>query len=135
MVSTCFEHYLLILRRRSTNGTSYIACVLCQVAVTRVGVESVPLHIVGRDSSVGIATRYGLDGPGIESRWGARFSATVQTGPEAHPASYTMGTGSFPGVKRPGRGVDHPPPSSAEVKERVQLYLYSPSGPSWSVLG
>jgi len=45
-----------------------------------------------------------------------------------------MGTGSFPGVKRPGRGVDHPPPSSAEVKERVELYLYSPSGPSWPVL-
>jgi hypothetical protein len=41
---------------------------------------------------------------------------------------------SFPGVKRPWRGVDHPPPSSAEVKERVQLYLYSPSGPSWPVL-
>jgi len=38
---------------------------------------------------------------------GARFSASVQTGPEAHPASYTMGKGSFPGVKRPGRGVDH----------------------------
>ena len=41
----------------------------------------------------------------------------------------------FQGVKRPGRGVDHPPPSSAEVKERVELYLYSPSGPSWPVLG
>jgi hypothetical protein len=33
-----------------------------------------------------------------------------------------------PGVKCPGRDVDHPPPSSAEVKERVELYLYSPSG-------
>ena len=66
---------------------------------------------------------------------GARFSAPVQTGSEAHPASYAMGTGSFPGVKRPGRGVDHPPPSSAEVKERVQLYLNSPSGPSWPVPG
>ena len=33
---------------------------------------------------------------------------------------------SFPGVKRPGRGVDHPPPSSAEVKERVELYFDSP---------
>jgi hypothetical protein len=42
---------------------------------------------------------------------------------------------SFPGVKRSGRGVDHPPPSSAEVKERVELYLYSPSRPSWPVLG
>jgi len=66
---------------------------------------------------------------------GARISAPVQNGPEAHPASYTLGTGSFPGVKRPGRGVDHPLPSSAKVKERVELYLYSPSGPSRSVLG
>ena len=41
----------------------------------------------------------------------------------------------FPGVKRPGRGVDHPLPSSAEVKERAELQLYSPSGPSWVVLG
>ena len=40
-----------------------------------------------------------------------------------------------PGVKRPGRGADHPPSSSVEVKERVELYLYSPSGPSWPVLG
>ena len=93
---------------------------------------------VGRDSSVCIATRYGLDGPEIESRWGARFSALVQTCPGAHSASYAMGTGSFGGgrgVKRPGRGVNHPPPSRAEVKERVELYLYSPSGPSWPVLG
>jgi len=34
---------------------------------------------------------------------GARFSAHVQTGPEAHPASYVMGTGYFPGVKQPRR--------------------------------
>jgi hypothetical protein len=64
---------------------------------------------MGRDSSVGIATRYGLDGPAIESRWGARFSATVQTDPGAHLASCAMGTWSFQGVKRSGRGVDHPP--------------------------
>ena len=43
-------------------------------------------------------------GPGIESRWGARFSAHVQTGPGAYPASCTMGKGSFQGVKS-GRGV------------------------------
>ena len=65
---------------------------------------------MGRDSSVSIATRYRLDGPGIESRWGARFSATAHTGPGPDPAFYTMGTWSFQGVKRPGRGVDHPPP-------------------------
>ena len=59
--------------------------------------------MVDRDISVGIATGYELDGPGIESRWKRVFSAPVQTGPGAHPASYTMGTGSFPGVN--GRGV------------------------------
>jgi len=42
---------------------------------------------VGRDSSVGIATRYGLDGQGIESRWEARFSSSIQTGRGAHPTS------------------------------------------------
>ena len=47
---------------------------------------------------------YGLDVPGIESRWGRRFSAPVQTGPGAQPASCTMGTGSFLEVKS-GRGV------------------------------
>jgi hypothetical protein len=45
-----------------------------------------------------------------------------------------MGTVSFLGVKSAGRGVDHPPPYSAEVKERVELYLYSTSGPSWPEL-
>ena len=39
---------------------------------------------MGRDSVVGIATRYGLDGPGIESRWGVKFSAPVQTSPVAY---------------------------------------------------
>jgi hypothetical protein len=47
-----------------------------------------------------------------------------QTGPGADPTSYTMIRGLFLGVKRPGRGVDHSPPSGFEVKERVELYLY-----------
>jgi len=54
---------------------------------------------MGRDSAVGIATRYGLVG--------ARFSAPLQTGPGAHPTSFSMGTGPFPGVKQPGCDVDH----------------------------
>ena len=58
----------------------------------------------GPGSSVGITTGYGLDGPGIESRWGARFYAPVQTGPVPHPASGRMCTVSFPGVNS-GRGV------------------------------
>ena len=93
------------------------------------------LHLRGRNSSVGTATRYGLDGPGIESRWGARFSTPVQTGPGAHPVSCTTVTGSFPGVKRPRRDADHPPLSKCRGHERVGLYLYSPSGPQWPVIG
>ena len=70
------------------------------------------LYDSGPGSVVGIATGYGLDGAGTESWWEARFSAPVQTGPVAHPASCTMGTGTFPGVKS-GRGVTltlHPLP-------------------------
>jgi hypothetical protein len=66
---------------------------------------------------------------------GARFFAPAQTGPGAHPASYTMGTGSFPGVKRSGCGTDHPPLSCTKVEGRIELYICSPSGPSWPVLG
>jgi hypothetical protein len=47
---------------------------------------------------------------------GARFFAHVQTGPGAHPASCTMGTGSFPGLKQPGRDADHTPPSADVTK-------------------
>ena len=66
---------------------------------------------------------------------GPRFSAPVQTGPGAHPASCTMGTGSFPGAKRSGRGSDHLPPSKRRGHERVQLCLYSTSGAQWPVTG
>jgi len=48
----------------------------------------------------------------------------VQSGPQAYSASNTMNTGSFPGVKRPGRSVNYPSPSNTEIKERVELYLY-----------
>jgi len=49
-----------------------------------------------------------LCGPGIESQWRARFCAPVHTGPVVQSASYTMGTGSFPGVKRLAHGVNRP---------------------------
>ena len=83
----------------------------------------------GRDSAVGIGTSYGLDGPEIGSRWeGVKFSAPLQTGPRAHPAYYTLDTGSFPGLKQPGHGIDHQPLSSVEVKEIVELHVY----PLWA---
>ena len=71
----------------------------------------------------------------VHTRWGWDFP---------HPSRQALGPTQPPiqwipvlsrGVKRPGRGVDHAPPSSAEVKEIVELYLCSSSGPSWPVLG
>ena len=85
---------------------------------------------VGRDSVVSDSLRPGLFGDRIPV--GARFSARVHTGPEAHPDSCTMDTGSFLGLKRPGRVVDHKSPFSAEVKERAHLYIF-PYGASCSV--
>jgi len=57
----------------------------------------------------------------------ARFSATVQTDPGAHPIACNMGTGSFLVAKRPGRGVNHPHSSRAEIKERVEAIHLLPS--------
>jgi hypothetical protein len=72
----------------------------------------------------------------------ARFFAHVQTGPVAHPASCTMGTGSFTGVKRPGvvltthpllvpklrmgRAIPLPPLQGHEACNRVNLAFYIP---------
>ena len=62
----------------------------------------------GRDSSAGIATlRAGWSGNRIPME--AIFSASVGIGPGAHTPSYTLDTGSHPGVKRPGRGVNYLP--------------------------
>jgi len=57
-----------------------------------------------------------------------RFSAPVQTGLGAHPASCTMGTGSFSAVKRPGRDVDHPPHQAPRLKKEQSYTSASPSG-------
>ena len=67
------------------------------------------------------------------SVWGEIFHTCLDQ--PWDPPSYTIGTGSLPQVKQLGPGVDHPSPSSVEVKGRVQLYLLTPSGPSWPVLG
>ena len=88
----------------------------------------------GRDSSVGIATRYGLDGPGIETWWGRDFPhpSRPAIGPTQPPVQWVPGL--YPGVKQPGRGTDHPPPPKRRGHERIGLYIYSSSGPSWPVL-
>jgi hypothetical protein len=42
---------------------------------------------------------------------------------------------SLPGLKRPGRAVNHAPTSSAEVKERLEPHIHSTSWPSWPFYG
>ena len=81
--------------------------------------------VCGPGSVVGIATAYGLDGPGIESLWGEIFRTSPDWpwGPLCTYSEYRV----FPGGKvLPKREADPSPPSSAEVKNRVELYLYSP---------
>jgi len=84
----------------------------------------------GPGSSVGIATGYGLDVPGIKSRWGRDFPhlSRPTLGSTQPPVQWVKGL--FPGGKeRPGFDADPSPTSSAIVHERVELYLYSPYGP------
>jgi hypothetical protein len=95
---------------------------------------------VCRDSLVSIETPYRLDESGNRIPVETSFAAPVQADPETRTVSYRMSTGSLSppgegGVKLSRRGADSHHPSSADVKERVEVYLYSPSGPSWHVIG
>jgi len=92
------------------------------------------LEVVDRDRSAGIATRYGLDGPGIESWLGEIFCICPDRlwGP---PSLLYNRYRIFPGGKAAGAWRWQPTPSSAGVKERVELYIYASSGPSCPVLG
>jgi hypothetical protein len=92
------------------------------------------VSIAGWVGVVSIVACCGLVSLGIESWWGQDFlhSSTLALAP---PTSFTVGIRSLsPGVKWPGHSIDHPPLSSAKVKGRVELYLFSSSGPSWPVL-
>ena len=70
----------------------------------------------GPGTVVGIATGYGLDGPGIESRWGGEIFLTCPYRPWGPPSLLYNGYRVFPGDEEwPGRDTDPSPPSSAGV--------------------
>ena len=98
-----------------TGALSRVSSYLKTNLTTMTQIRSLPASSKGRDSSVGIATRYGLDGPGIESRGGGEI---FRTRPYRHwgPSSLIYkGYLLFSGGKTAGGGVDHPPHLSAEV--------------------
>jgi hypothetical protein len=90
--------------------------------------------IVGWDSSLGIANCYGLDRPGIKSHRCEIFPhpSTLALGPTQPSVQWVLGLSQ--GWSSRGMALTTHRTSSAEVKERVELYLYSPSGPLWPVL-
>lgn len=90
---------------------------------------------MGWDDVVGIVTWYKLDDPGIEPCGGEILRTCLDQPWSPHSLLYKGYGVPFPEIKWPGHGINHPPQSSAEVKERALLYLYSPSGFSWPVLG
>jgi hypothetical protein len=121
-------------RRRTTRNKLLVSgweISLSEQADKTTGHQSQPilnsiLFYCGPGSSVGIATDYGLDGPGIETRWGRVFSHTSR--PALGPPSLLYnGYRVFPGGKAVGAWCWPPTRSSVEVEN--ELYLYSPSRP------
>ena len=134
------DHFAL-LYQRSTRWVQLKWCSCsstnCSVVLQNVEVPApvgtstltpeIPDHMDPK-SSVGIATRYGLDSPGIESRWRRDFPHLSRPAPETTQPPVQWVAGPFPRGKEAEAWRYHPPPSSANAKERVEIYLYSLSG-------
>jgi hypothetical protein len=98
---------------------------VCEQVVVAVDIV---LGTVGENYSVGIVTCYEFDGPGIESQCGRVFHHPSRQVLEPTQPPVQCVPGLLPGGKEwPGRALDHPTSSSAEVEESVDLYLFSPS--------
>jgi len=88
----------------------------------------------GRDSSVGNGTHYWQDDLGIQSQWVQDCLLPSRWGGGSPPAFCIMSFGSISWVvKWPGSVTDHPSPSSAKDKERVELFLYFSSALGWTL--
>jgi hypothetical protein len=123
-------------RHRSSSETFFARkiCSWTELFVNRCPTVFI-LVTVDRDSSVCISTRWGLKGPRFETRWGRDFphSCTPTQRPTQPPAEFE--TDLFSVVKTVEARRWLPTPSIDDVKERVGLYHYSVSRPSWPILG
>jgi len=123
-----------IKKKPVKRGTCNVTIEFCPRKRKILNINVLPFHTNyktegGPGSVVGIATGYGLDGHGIESRWGRDFPhlSRPALGPTQLPVQWVPVLSR--GKERPGRDADPSPPSSAVGHERIELYLYSPYGP------
>ena len=116
LITYWFRGYIYLIEE--WYNVSFLFLLVCITRDTTVNNDC-----VGRDSSVSIAIHYGLDVPGIEFRYSRHFRTLSDRTWDPPSLLYNEYRASFPEVKRPGCGVDHPPASSAEVKERVGILL------------
>jgi hypothetical protein len=100
---------------------TFITFTLCRMHA------DLPLLVLGA-RWCGTVSRYGLDGPGVESPWRRDFPHAYR--PALWPTQFPVQCALALFVDGKAAGA-----SSAEVKERVDPYLYFPSGPYWPVLG
>ena len=130
--SVCSTAWIFPVKHPSTNALHHSSGITdsCQTALPRDSVshkshthKKTRIFVYALSRSHGIATHYWLDGPGIETPVGRDFPHPFR--PPQHPPSlpYNGYRASLPGVNGPGRGADHPPTSSTEVKKRIQLHF------------
>ena len=97
--------------------------VICDYNKNMGGVDVVDQYIIivpynsMMAGTVQLVQRYATDQTVWRLNPGGEIFRAIQTGPKVYPASYTMGTESFLGIKGLGHGADHPPPSSVGCKQ------------------
>jgi len=131
--TSCFS--LILLSIRLTTSTKYLMLLTsfrkASISLLSQTVSSIHLRKLLQLSLRDIIIIIIINLYRMESRWERAFPHRSIPALGVYPASCTTGTASLsPAVRQLGRVVDHPPLSNVQVKERVELYFYSSTGPS-----